>query len=205
MNKGLIAGIAFIAGAAIGSVVTWKVVSTRCERIANEEAQSFREELAKLRAGEETEETEEEEPHVAEVSPEEKEEYAHVAVESGYVHYSSVKKAIVEKTEPKTPETESVEEKPYVIEPDEFGTIDDYDTRFLTYYADKVLTDQWDNIIRDVENTIGRDSLNHFGEYDEPDIVHVRNERLKTDYEVAAVTTNYVSVLSAYDYIEDDE
>lgn len=200
MNKGLIAGIAFIAGAAIGSVVTWKIVSTRCERIANEEAQSFREELAKLRAGKATEETEEEEPAVERVSPEEKEEYSNIAEESGYIHYSSVKKS-----EQSAVKTEPVEDKPYVIEPDEFGTIDDFDTRFLTYYADKVLTDQYDNIIRDVENTIGRDSLNHFGEYDEPDIVHVRNERLKIDYEVAAVVQNYVSVMSAYDYIEDDE
>lgn len=45
MNKTLFGVIAFAAGAAIGSVVTWKVVKTKYEQIAEEEIQSVKDEL----------------------------------------------------------------------------------------------------------------------------------------------------------------
>ena len=47
----------------------------------------------------------------------------------------------------------------------------------------RYLADDDNNIIEDVDNIIGLDSLNHFGEY-EADSVHVRNDKKKTDYEI---------------------
>lgn len=49
MNKTLFGVIAFAAGAAIGSVVTWKVVKTRYEQIADEEIASVKDELLNQR------------------------------------------------------------------------------------------------------------------------------------------------------------
>lgn len=82
------------------------------------------------------------------------------------------------------------DKKPYVIPPEEYGEIYEYDTRNLTYYDNGVLTDEDDNVIDDVENLIGEDALNHFGDYEE-DSVHVRNDRLKVDYEILRDGTNF--------------
>ena len=46
----------------------------------------------------------------------------------------------------------------------------------------------------DVENTIGIDSLNHFGEYEE-DSVFVRNDIKKCDYEILLDESNYTGVI----------
>lgn len=74
-------------------------------------------------------------------------------------------------------------DRPYIISPEEFGENPYYDTISLTYYSDKVLTDEDDIEIEDVDGLIGEDSLNHFGEY-EDDSVFVRNDELQTDYEI---------------------
>ena len=46
----------------------------------------------------------------------------------------------------------------------------------------------------DVENTIGIDSLNHFGEYEE-DSVFVRNDIKKCDYEILLDESIYTGVI----------
>ena len=87
--------------------------------------------------------------------------------------------------------------KPYVISPEEFGEMEDegYETISLIYYADKVLTDDDNELVEDVENTVGTESLTHFGEY-EDDSVFVRNDRLKADYEILLDTRNYSDVVN---------
>ena len=74
-------------------------------------------------------------------------------------------------------------EKPYVISPEEYGERDDYDLYSYTYYADKVLADEYNEPIEDVDSIIGLESLKHFGEYGD-DSVYVRNDELKADYEI---------------------
>lgn len=82
--------------------------------------------------------------------------------------------------------------KPYVISPDEFGETD-YKIISLNYYADNVLTDEFDNIIDDVEGTVGEASLDTFGEY-EDDTVFVRNDQLEIDYEICADLRAYSEI-----------
>ena len=104
-------------------------------------------------------------------------EYAAKLQENGYTNYSdSENKETVHK------EDDSVQ-KPYVISPDEFGEFAGYDTVSLTYYADRVLADDNDDVIEEVDDVVGTESLSHFGEY-EDDSVFVRNDRLKCDYEI---------------------
>ena len=45
------------------------------------------------------------------------------------------------------------------------------------------MTDEDDEEVDDVDEIVGEESLNHIGDYEE-DVVHVRNDRLKCDYEI---------------------
>ncbi len=85
-------------------------------------------------------------------------------------------------------------DKPYIITPEEFSD-SDYNTETLSYWADGVVTDIDNEPLTDdqIEDLIGEDSLSHFGEY-EDDSVFVRNDRLRTDYEILADTRRYGDV-----------
>ena len=96
--------------------------------------------------------------------------------------------------------------KPYVIPPSEFGDDEDYRQISLTFYADNLLAQEDYTLIEDVENTVGFESLGHFGE-DEDDSVYVRNDRLKCYYEILLDDKNYCDVLRSKPYLleEDDD
>ena len=70
---------------------------------------------------------------------------------------------------------------------------EEYEQISLTYYADGVLADENDEVIEDVEDAVGIDSLNHFGEY-EDDSVFVRNDARKCDYEILLDQRTYSEV-----------
>lgn len=169
--------VIFAIGAALGSLATWKFVKTKYERIANEEIESVKETFSKKQKKEEesTDKMESEDKH-----EEEYEEMKNIIDERGYL--------FVERQDGTIPNP------PYVISPEEFDTLDDYGTETLTYYADGVLTDDFDNPIEDVEAMVGVESLTHFGEY-EDDSVFVRNERHRIDYEILADERNFSEVV----------
>ena len=54
--------------------------------------------------------------------------------------------------------------------------------------------DENDEVIEDVEDAVGIDSLNHFGEY-EDDSVFVRNDARKCDYEILLDQRTYSEVV----------
>lgn len=76
----------------------------------------------------------------------------------------------------------SIENDIHVVSPEDFSDTD-YDTESLTYFADGVLTDIYDNRISDVEDMVGTECLTKFGEYEE-DTVYVINDKLKMAYEI---------------------
>lgn len=158
--------IIFTVGAAIGSAVTWKLVKKKYERIAQEEINSVKELYAKKE--EASKEAESEEVVVDEKT---KEEYRGLVKDLGY---SSDDTEVVK-------EDEDVE-RPYVISPHEYDEIG-YRTVSLEYFADGVLIDERGKIIRNVEEVIGIEPEEHFGEY-EDDSVFVRDDRKKIDYEI---------------------
>lgn len=169
-TKGL---LMFIVGVAIGSVTTWKLVETKYKQIANEEIDDMKEyydrKLNEIGEGKEIEEIdeEEEEPFIEE----DKDEY----------------KDIVKKYHS---DSDHISNKPYVIEPSEFGGIEDYDQINLTYYADGVVVDDLSGeVVEDLEKLIGL-NLDRIGEY-EDDALHIRNDELETDYEILAVENKY--------------
>ncbi len=165
--------IIFAVGAAVGSAVTWKLVKDKYSQKTEEAIADMKEYLYGKANKEE--------------KPVEKEPNEWDYRKSDIASY----KEKLEKYNTNTEEVDTVSE-PYIIAPEEFGECD-YDTESLTYYSDGVLTDDCDNPVADIENTVGLESLNSFGEY-EDDSVFVRNDRLKTDYEILLDERKYTDV-----------
>ena len=197
MNK-TINFMMLVLGVAVGSVVTWRYVEKKYEQIAQDEIDSVKEVFSK-REAEFTENTEarikadnaKEKPSVIE--------YAARLREQGYTNYSDMADEKPEEVK----EAPMTVDKPYVIAPEEFGDLDDYETISLNYYADQILADDNDVIVDDVEDVVGFDSLNSFGEY-EDDSVFVRNDRLKCDYEILLDQRKYSSVIRRKPHEVDD-
>ena len=196
MNSTLKGVLIFVLGAAAGSLATWKLIEKKYKDIAQEEIDSVKDTFSKMKKNEypdkledypDFEEFDDSDDVEEEPKPEQKidrnnkpdiVEYAKILSETGYTNYAERQ----DKKEKKG--VEPVEdERPYVISPDEFGEKDGYENVTLTYYADGVLTDYFDNVISNVDEVVGFDSLDHFGEY-EDDAVFVRNEKMETDYEI---------------------
>lgn len=177
MNNILSKVFIFVAGAAIGSVATWKLLEKRNEQIIQQEVDEFKEYWSqKNQQGESIRNPESTEQEDCDVS---KDEYEEKVSDLGYT-----------KEEKGGSEKMTYDTQPYVIRPDEFGELDDYETISLTYYADKVLTDENDEPIDDVDDIVGLDSLETFGEY-EDDSVFVRNDRMRVDYEILQDMRNF--------------
>lgn len=184
----------FVLGVAVGSVGTWYYVKKKYEQIAQDEIDSVKETFSKRDAY--FTETEEDidartkadsakgKPNVVE--------YAARLREQGYTNYSDMPDEKPEKEAKKEPMNTN---EPYVIAPEEFGDIDEYDNISLTYYADQMLADDNDELVEDIEDVVGFESLNSFGEY-EDDSVFVRNDRLKCDYEILLDQRKYSDVVN---------
>lgn len=215
MNKSLYLAT-FIAGAAIGSAATWFYTKTKYERIAQEEIDSVKKAFSKKNDNDTEMNNAEPEPIVEERNTAYEEakqkaeaarekpnmmEYATMLNEERYVDEETpkIKKTSKKKSKKiKEEEVKVVEERPYVISPDEFGEMDDYETISLTYFEDGVLTDDEYNIIEDIESMIGEDSLTHFGEY-EDDSVFVRNDAAQCDYEILRDMRSYEDIMHSED------
>lgn len=188
-SKG-IAFLAFIVGAGMGSVCTWKLLKRKYELIAQEEIDSVKAAYATRQIGKGFVEGFRDGLKVAEDRTQKDEDdvdfkkYASIIQKEGYTDYS---RSVEEK------KGEAFVEKPYVISPEEFGEFEEYEKISLTYYADEVLADENDEEVDDVDEIVGEESLNHFGEY-EDDSVFVRNDRLKCDYEILLDQRNYSDV-----------
>lgn len=80
------------------------------------------------------------------------------------------------------PEDIKTTDTPYIISPDEFGE-EGYETVSLTYYSDNVLVDDYDEVVDDINEVVGKDFAVYFKEH-EDDSVYVRNDSKKCDYEI---------------------
>lgn len=172
MNNKLYCILAFAAGAVIGSAVTCKVIKSKYEKLAQEEIDSVKEAFSTVDKPSEDE-------------PEDKQidiyEYAAKLAEYRYA-------------EAKEEEDEEDPNKPYLIPPEEFDMLEGYEAVSLLYYSDGVLADDDDNVIYNEDELVGRKFANWFGEY-EDDAVHVRNEKLKTDFEILMSLKKYSDVI----------
>lgn len=184
----------FAAGLGIGAVVSWKYFEDKYKKIADEEITSVKEMYKKHSEANDdiSEEESVEEKPTNSRSPLGTRKEGYAEYENLVANYYTVSSEV---TNDISKEVENRMNEPYIIKPEEFGTIE-YDTVSLTYYADKVLVDEDNNLIQDIDYLVGEDNLNHFGEYEE-DSVFVRNDYLKTDFEILLDEDNY--------YCEDDD
>lgn len=193
--------LVFAAGAAIGSVVTWKLIEAKYAQIAQDEIESVKEEFACRYEREETEDVDEDaRPKMTPTKPD-IHEYAATLKSEGYTNYSNSKSTNARE---EVDNVDDIGTKPYVIAPESFGELEDYETISLTYYDDGVLTDDRDEPVEDVEDVVGLDFPIHFGEY-EDDSVFIRNERLKADYEILLDSRKYSDVINSNPHLAEDE
>jgi hypothetical protein len=88
--------------------------------------------------------------------------------------------------------------KPYIINDDEWmGNEPNHEQVQLTWYADKVLTDDNEVPIDDLRIVGGH--LEHFGiGASDPNVVMVRNEKLHMDYEITRVETLFAHIVAGF-------
>ena len=224
MNRDmLIKAFIFTAGAAIGSVVTWMVIKTKYEQISKEEIESVREEYQRLTkimrmeidacrkataahtkdkdAVDEDEDENENDGYPydddRDFTEKEKEQVEYYKITSRYRGSYNENNEIKEEGEENGDDEVPYINGPYVITPEDFASSPPgYNCCPLDYYKDGVLADGW-GVQMDVEETIGEEALDHFGEYVD-DVVYVRNERLELDYEVTRDPRTYKEAERAY-------
>lgn len=178
MNKGVFGFLTFAAGGAAGFFAANKLMKQKYEQLVQDEIDSVKAAFRKDHPLPEKK---------SKPTEKERKEYSQHIAKLGY-------------TEEKKP---FPKQEPHVISPDEFGDQDDYDEISLTYYADGTVTDDNDRAMSEdeIEETIGKDSLTHFGEY-EDDSVLVRNDRLKADYEILMDQRSYADILREKPYLK---
>ena len=84
------------------------------------------------------------------------------------------------------------QDKPFVIEEDRVGEYISYDLISLIYFSDGVLTDDWEVPVENPDETVGKEYVEYFetGE----DVVYVRNDKLKCDFEITRDLRTYEEV-----------
>ena len=194
----------FVTGLVIGSVVTYVVVKDKFEKIAQEEIDSVKEVFGRRVEKEADKKVEKIAEKEVEKIRKEYNEYDNLT--KNYTNYSKTEveedkdEEVCENDEDGVElfevERASDSDRPYVIDPWDFGGEEGYDTVTLNYYADDVLTDSDNNVIEDedIDDFVGKDFAEHFGEY-EKDCVCVRNDRLKIDYEICRDIIKYSTLL----------
>ena len=196
--------IGFLVGLVIGSVLTYHGLKNKVEAEIDEEVNKvkefYKDQLEKQQA-----------------EYFEKEEYlkskAAVAEDKGSVVSKIINLKNVEKFEEKqNDETEDeagseetttgafeiledniiAQDKPFVIEEDRVGEYISYDLISLIYFSDGVLTDDWEVPVENPDETVGKEYVEYFetGE----DVVYVRNDKLKCDFEITRDLRTYEEV-----------
>lgn len=176
----------FAAGALAGAAVAARVVRDKYQQEAEEEIAEMRDYYRELRKNAKTSN---EDAIVEENSEEEKEkndkdEYDEIVKNyTNYTQYLSKSAAKYFDTETKeNKKEERTNYEPFIIDAEEFGEDPSYDTTTLTYYKDKVLTNDLDDVID--YSVAGEENLKIFDEYPDCKAIYVRDDIYMVDYEI---------------------
>ena len=172
--NGIKYALIFMAGAVLGAVSAVAMVKEKYESLAQIEIESIRRYYKdKLQKQEEKKEEKVEEP-ASEVK-----EYEDIT--NNYKGDIVGDKPFVKKEDG---EVIDPYDTPYIISVEEFGEEIEYDTMTLTYFEDKVLVDDVDDVIEDVDTVVGLENLKIFEEFPGCTTIYVRNDIWKTDFEI---------------------
>lgn len=198
MNRTLSSVLLFVTGAAVGSLVTWRIFKSRYE-IVDED---YDEEPDDPVEGDDGNKSESTETKIDYNKKPPLKDYVKMVEDYGYKP-----KTHMEEVEEELANGEQGDEdiyEPFIIRPEEYGELHAYETLSLNYYADGVLTDDLDNPIEDVESLVPADFADHFGEYDD-NAVFVRNDNLECDYEILRDLRKFTDVVGEDPYPTEDE
>lgn len=201
---------ALVGGAAIGSFVTYKVVG---KKLGDEYEARYQEQVKDLKAHFTVPKVEKAVQDKKELAKKKAEKNVPAPAEKptlvemtkklkAYTNYSNV--------EPE-PAEEKYKGKPYVISPEEYGEETDYELEELTFYADGILANSFDEILN-IDEYIGKESIKHIGDY-EKDTLHIKNDGKKFYYEVLVDERSYLDVTdktadedyNLYRYLDKDD
>lgn len=188
----------FFLGAAAGSLVAWKVLKTKYEQLAQREIDSYKEavkergmHIMRSTGAEEVKILTTLEDQPMDTDTEEKDELTGILD----TYRSNDRRGEVKKEV----------SKPYIITNEDFDDhADDYDCQSLTYYACGTLTDEWDHVIKNVDDIVGEGTLDHF-ETSKVDSIYVRNDELRCDYEILRDMQTFAEAMGADYDITDAE
>lgn len=175
----------FAAGALAGAAVAARVVRDKYQQEAEEEIAEMREYYRELRKNAKTpnedkmieeDENNKEEKEVEEENS--KNEYNEIV--KGYTNYTQYNDTDIK--ENKEEKEERTNYEPFIIDVEEFGEDPTYDTATLTYYKDKVLTNDLDDVID--YSVAGEENLKIFDEHPDCKAIYVRDDIYMVDYEI---------------------
>ena len=190
---------AFTAGGAIGAFVAHKLLDEKYERIAQEKIKSIKEAYTVQRS--EDTENEVEETSIADEIDE------HQIIIQDYIS-KDPSQPVAQYTDYTNMTTKPVEfvddDEPYVIDPIQAGD-DDYEIMTYTLFGDGVLADEMNMPVEDITGTVGADYADHFNDDEcDDDAIYIRNDRLKTDFEILREGRTYAELLTRGPHIGDD-
>jgi hypothetical protein len=175
MNKNV---LFFAAGALLGSVVTYFVTQRRCEEIVQVEFDAMKAHIGRPYGTVKAKE---------EATKAEKKDYVKMVrrYDKGASYLEPVGDAPCDSDE---------DDNVRIISVEHYNeTRPEYDKEILYFYEDdEVLVTEGEEIIDDVNETVGPSALLSFGEMSEdPEIVYVRNDNRRVDYEVIRLSKSY--------------
>lgn len=180
----------FAAGALAGAAVAARAIRDKYQQEAEEEIAEMRDYYRELRKNAKTPDEDkmiEEENKKEEKEENTKNEYDEIV--KGYTNYTQYLSKAAAKyfdTETKENKKEEKEERtnyePFIIDAEEFGEDPSYDTTTLTYYKDKVLTNDLDDVID--YSVAGEENLKIFDEHPDCKAIYVRDDIYMVDYEI---------------------
>lgn len=195
MNKvGMV--LMFVAGALCGAAATMTYFRTKYEKIAEEEIESVKRVFAKLDENAKLEREEDDEQDFGtkkvesgditlehNASDKEMKEYSNQISNMNYTSFSEHLKK----------EVEPVGNEPYIIEPGEFNEIG-YSAITLYLYEDGELADEDDELIDDIDGTVGQEAIELLSINETEDCIYVRNDRLQTDFEILLEPSRWADI-----------
>ena len=172
----------FAAGALAGAAVAARAVRDKYQQEAEEEIAEMREYYRELRKNAKTPNEdkmlEEDENNKEEKEENTKDEYNKIVKD--YTNYTQYNDTDIK--ENKEEKEERTNYEPFIIDVEEFGEDPTYDTATLTYYKDKVLTNDLDDVID--YSVAGEENLKIFDEHPDCKAIYVRDDIYMVDYEI---------------------
>lgn len=169
----------FAAGALAGAAVAARAVRDKYQQEAEEEIAEMREYYRELRKENVERYPVQSEEVEAEKEENTKDEYDEIV--KGYTNYTQYND-IETKENKKEEKEERTNYEPFIIDVEEFGEDPTYDTATLTYYKDKVLTNDLDDVID--YSVAGEENLKIFDEHPDCKAIYVRDDIYMVDYEI---------------------